>query len=185
MFERACYVQAPAIAWVPPELTLRAYGRLLLQARFRDVGETVPRFNQIDRRELSKRFYRETKLPIGCDPFWYLERLGGDYCEVPLPSQSREVYHKGLVAVSPKGGPMTWGPLAGHGVLHHVAVTWWPNGKRWGSEMRHSDMWLSTYETFCPEEWLKDVGLEEAKRVLKFFPGWFVEDYWDAVWGQL
>lgn len=184
-FDRACFVQAPALAWVPPELTLRAYGRMLLQGKFREVGEQVPRFNQIDRRELGKRFYRETRLPIGCDPLWYLERLGVDYAEVPLPSASREIYREGLALFSPRGGPGVWGPLVAHAAIHHVAVAWWPARRRWGSELRHSDIWLSTYEVFCPDEWLFDVGLDAARAALRFLPGWFVEDYWDALTGQL
>jgi transcriptional regulator with XRE-family HTH domain len=182
---------ADGLLWVPPPVpsgvrwTLREYLRLLMQGKWSMVGERPPKLTYVDRREYAERFYRKSKLPIGCNPLWILEWLDCDYAPADIDGETRELYRlnkatdRGCVLFSLRGGPRRWGVRVSHGGSH------WINDKDWCGTLEHTDIWLGGLELSMPTDWMLDVGLERALRELTFQPEWLVRDYWEAITGQM
>jgi hypothetical protein len=69
--------------------------------------------------------------------------------------------------------------ILAHGICHHV------NETVWHGEWTHADIWHSSLELAIPHETLFFVGLERASEAFQFAPEWLIQDYWDALTGQL
>lgn len=192
MFRRAYYAPArePAPAPqsgafllparpAPSSWSLREYLRLLLQGKYDWIGEAPPRFSRVDHVEQAERIYRKSRLPVGCDPRWLCHAYGVDVVPRALPPDTREVYLRGRVLVPLRKGPRHWGPLVGHALVHHI------NETVWCGEWTHADIWLCTFELMAPAEHMFLQGLDQSLEAMGYASKWFINDYWDAVTGQL